>query len=70
MKQETLTLAMERVRALAAQESYDPRVLFDQVQIVIDRLEAERQPVPRDLRQSAAELEGEIVDAFFDNLPV
>ena len=70
MIQDALTTEVERVRALAAQTPHDPRSVFDELQRVIDRLEAAQRPVPVDLRQSAAELEGEIVDEFFDNLPV
>lgn len=70
MTQETFAYAIERVRALAAQDDHDPRVLFDETQKVIDRLEAAHQHVPADLREVAADLEGEIVDEFFDNLPV
>jgi hypothetical protein len=58
------------VRDLAAQPDHDPRTLFDETQKVIDELEAAGRPVPNDLRENAAELEGEIVDEFFDNLPV
>lgn len=70
MTLETLTYAVERVRALAEQADHDPRALFDETQKVIDRLTAAGQPVPNDLRETAAELEAEIVDEFFDNLPV
>lgn len=70
MTQDSLTTAIDRVRSLAMQDAHDPRVLFDELQKVIDRLEAAHRHVPADLRQSAAELEGEIVDEFFDNLPV
>lgn len=70
MNQDTLTTAVDRVRSLASQDTQDPRILFDEVQKVIDQLEAAHRHVPADLRQSAAELEAEIVDEFFDNLPV
>lgn len=70
MTEDTLTTAVDRVRSLATQDAGDPRAIFDEVQKVIDRLEAAHRHVPADLRQSAAELEGEIVDEFFDNLPV
>ncbi|MCV6598197.1 MAG: hypothetical protein OIF40_14065 [Mangrovicoccus sp.] len=61
---------IEELRALAATSDHDSRTLFDQLQDVFDQLRAAGQAIPADLRQMSAELEGEIVDEFFDNLPV
>ena len=70
MTQDSLSVAVDRVRSLTMQDTDDPRRLVDELQRVIDRLEAAQRHVPADLRQNAADLEAEIVDEFFDNLPV
>lgn len=58
------------IRKAVAGEHGDPRVLFDEVQMLISRLEAAQQHVPDELREFVAELEAEIVEDFYDNLPV
>jgi len=70
MTDEALARSIEELRALASNADHDSRALFDQLQSVIDQLRAQGQTVPADLRQLSQELEGEIVDEFFDNLPV
>lgn len=48
----------------------DPSGLFDEAQGLVDRLEAVNLHVPDELREYVAELEAEVVEDFYDNLPV
>ena len=61
---------LEAVRAGIAGEHGDPRALFDEVQVLIDQYAARNEHVPDELREAVAELEAEIVEDFYDNLPV
>jgi len=48
----------------------DPRTLHSQLQALILDLDARGRAVPHDLRDAAAALEAEIVEEFYDNMPV
>ncbi len=48
----------------------DPRALHDEVQGLISQLEAAAEEVPASLRVAAEDLEAEVVEEFYDNLPV
>lgn len=65
-----LTEKLVIVRKAAAEEHEDPRGLFNDVQGLVVRLDAVGEHVPDELREFLAELEGEIVEDFYDNLPV
>ncbi|MEM8555670.1 MAG: hypothetical protein AAGF71_12705 [Pseudomonadota bacterium] len=58
------------IRATMGQEHSDPREVFNATQALIAKMEGERVPVPHDIREFVADLEAEIVEDFFDNLPV
>ncbi len=58
------------LRAAASAGEADRRGLFDEVQDLIDRLRAQSEPVPADLREIEADLEADILEDFYDNMPV
>ncbi|MBE3639204.1 hypothetical protein [Mangrovicoccus algicola] len=61
---------MERIRAVAGTGDADTRRLFTEVQDLIAALEARAAPVPAGLREIRADLEAEILEEFYDNMPV
>lgn len=65
-----LQARIDDLREKLAQEHTDPKGLHDDLQALLDDMHAQRDPVPADLREAAEELEAEIVEDFFDNLPV
>ncbi|WP_172330910.1 hypothetical protein [Mangrovicoccus sp. HB161399] len=61
---------LDELREAARAGGTDPRRLFDEVQDLITGLEAKFVPVPADLREIEADLEADILEDFYDNLPV
>ncbi|WP_108263609.1 hypothetical protein [Mangrovicoccus ximenensis] len=61
---------LDQLRESARGGTADPRHLFDEVQELISGLESRLDPVPADLREMQADLEAEILEDFYDNLPV
>ncbi len=61
---------LDDLRAAANAANADRRGLFDQVQDLISQLESQAAPVPADLREIEADLEADILEDFYDNLPV
>ena len=57
-------------QALLAGGHADPRALHDAVRTVVTGIEASQQPVPAVLRRALEELEADIAEAFFNNVPV
>jgi len=70
MTQADLAQKVAELRAEIARPHDNPAQLHDEVQAVIDRLVANHQQVPAELREFVHELEAEVVEEFFDNLPV
>lgn len=70
MTNDRLNRAIARARTLATQEKLDPRTGFDETQKIISTLKAAGVSVPRDLVENVAVFEADIVDQFFDNMPV
>lgn len=48
----------------------DARQLHDDLQQAVSNLEARHLAVPHDVRETLADLEAEIAEEFFDNLPI
>lgn len=48
----------------------DPRALHDEVRQLVEDMRAHHAHVPADLREAVEELEAEILEDFYDNLPV
>lgn len=65
-----LASRLDDVRASVKDHCGDSRALFDEVQALIARLQFRILRVPDDLREAAAELEAEVIEDFYDNLPV
>lgn len=61
---------VEDIEALIATSDADPRILHDVLRGVVNRLEANRTPVPADLRRGLEALEADIAEMYFNNLPV
>ena len=61
---------LDDLRERIAQDHQDPKALHDEVQALVDQLHASHDAVPADLREAVEELEAEIVEEFYDNLPV
>ncbi|MCA8882599.1 MAG: hypothetical protein KDA50_02410 [Rhodobacteraceae bacterium] len=58
------------LRDKLAQEHVDPVTLHDEVQEAVTLLESVHETVPSDLREAVEELQAEILEEFYDNLPV
>lgn len=67
---DTLNIRVIELRKAVEGEHGDPRGLFDEVQAMIGTLETAQVHVPDELREAVAALEAEIVEDFYDNLPV
>jgi ribosome recycling factor len=61
---------IDDLRERIAKDHDDPRSLHDEVQALVDDMHASHDTVPADLREAVEELEAEIVEEFYDNLPV
>ncbi|MGB0661591.1 MAG: hypothetical protein ACPGNV_15610 [Mangrovicoccus sp.] len=70
MTSDALMQNVEQMRQTVASDHVDPRAIFDRLQELFHELRIRALPVPQDLVDAAAELEGEIVEEFYDNLPV
>lgn len=70
MATEILKQQMEDLREKLAQPHTNPKDLHDQVQGMVDLLKANHETVPADLREAIEELQAEILEDFYDNLPV
>lgn len=58
------------LEALLASGDTDPRILHDAVRNVVSGIEATHRPVPADLRRALEDLEADIAEAYFNNVPV
>ncbi len=65
-----ITRKMDALRERLASEHVDPKTLHDQVCDLMKSLEAHSEHIPADLREAAEELHAEILEQFYDNLPV
>lgn len=70
LSEDALAAEVQALRAQIAEDHPEPARLFDAVQRVIGQLEAAGATVPADLREFADELEGEVVEEYYDNMPV
>lgn len=70
MLDRTMTTRVETLRAQIAGEHDNPAELFDIAVAVVEDLKRCGQMVPADLRELVAALEAEVVEEFYDNLPV
>ena len=70
MATEILKQQLETLREKLAQPHTNPKDLHDQVQGMVDLLKANHESVPADLREAVEELQAEILEDFYDNLPV
>lgn len=61
---------IEDMRERLSHDHGDPRELHDAVTQLVADLDASHSDVPPDLREAAEELEAEILEEFYDNLPV
>ena len=61
---------IDNLRYRLAQDQGDPRELHDEVRQLVADLNVARADVPCDLREAAEALEAEILEEFYDNLPV
>lgn len=61
---------LDVLRQQVTDEAQNPRVLFDEVNALEIQFHNLGQAVPDLLRDLLAELEAEIVEDFYDNLPV
>lgn len=66
----TLEAKIAVLRDKLAQEHVDPKTLHDEVQEAVTLLESVHEHVPPDLREAVEELQAEILEDFYDNLPV
>ena len=58
------------LRERLSRDDEDPRTLHRLLQTLIFDLDAKGWQIPHDLRDAAEALEAEIVEQFYDNLPV
>lgn len=58
------------LEALLDSGETDPRILHDAVLSVVSGIEASRHAVPTHLRRALEELEADIAEAYFNNVPV
>lgn len=58
------------IRERVAADHGDPRVLYDDLRHVEDTLKAGHHKIPADLVEADDALEAEILEEFYDNLPV
>ncbi len=70
MVHEELLARIAEIRAALAGPHADPARLQDDVQRLIALLAQNHEEIPVDLREAVEELQAEIVEAFYDNLPV
>lgn len=61
---------LEELRVVMEDEHGDPRQMFNDVQELVTKLEVAAMHVPDELREFVADLEAEVVEDFYDNLPV
>ena len=61
---------LEELRVVMEDEHGDPRPMFNDVQDLVTQLELAAMHVPDELREFVADLEAEVVEDFYDNLPV
>lgn len=61
---------IDAVRARIDADHVDPRGLHDDLQHLVDDLDRVEGHVPADLREAVEALQAEIVEDFYDNLPV
>lgn len=65
-----LTQRVARIRDTMANPDHDPKALHDEVRRAIELLEEHGEIVPQDLREAIEELQAEVLEEFYDNLPV
>lgn len=65
-----LQAQIDALRARLADEQTDPKSLHDDLQHIHQSLHAMSEPVPADLRDAVDDLEAEVLEDFYDNLPV
>lgn len=70
MPNHQMTDKIEDLREKLSHEHEDPRELHDEVTQLVADLNATHADVPADLREAAEVLEAEILEEFYDNLPV
>ncbi|WP_193142035.1 MULTISPECIES: hypothetical protein [unclassified Meridianimarinicoccus] len=70
MATQILTQKMEVLRSKLAQPHTQLKDLHDEVRVMVDILKTSHEPVPADLREAIETLEAEILEEFYDNLPV
>lgn len=72
MSQQNISFEVDAsgLRALLADRSGDPRALHDALRNVASSMEATDRPVPADLRRALEELEADIAEAYFNNVPI
>lgn len=59
-----------RLDALVTDSQSDPRVLHDVLRGVVSGIEASQHRVPADLRRALEDLEADIAETYFNNVPV
>ncbi len=69
MPTETLSARLEHTRILLNQD-HDPREMHDRLVGLADEFNRRDLAVPTDIREAMGELEAEIFETFYDNLPV
>lgn len=69
MSTQTIGARLENVRR-RMQEDHDPRLLHDEMRGLVDDMHRRNLEVPRDVKEALGELEAEILETFYDNLPV
>lgn len=65
-----LTQRVERIRETMARPDHDPKALHDEVRQAIEMLERHGEAVPAELREAVEALQAEVLENFYDNLPV
>ncbi|MEV8468521.1 hypothetical protein AB0T83_17225 [Fluviibacterium sp. DFM31] len=70
MATEILKQKLDALRSKLAQPHTQPKDLHDEVRVMVDILKTSQEPVPADLREAIETLEAEILEEFYDNLPV
>lgn len=66
----TMNLWLARLGEGLAGAHEDPRGLFDEAQAMIAALTREGLSVPDELREAADALEAQIIEDFYDNMPI
>jgi hypothetical protein len=65
-----LTQRVARIREMMARPDHDAKALHDDVRAAIDLLEQHGEIVPIELREDIEALQAEVVEEFYDNLPL